>query len=420
MVMLKDNVTMAFAELRVNKVRSLLTMLGIVIGIASVIAIMTVGESMNRAMNTSMNEMGANNIEFYITPKEIDSDEDNVQYREMRDNEYADEDMFEDICGHFRGKIRGIAVSKEVGNAKIGRSGKDLTISIVGVNSLEGALNKLKILAGRDLSRRNYEGQSKVVVISSKLSEKLYGSDPANAVGKDLECMVEGEFYSYVITGVYEHKESSNDFSETKPASTCYIPIKTAYSQLNNEYLTDTFKVVAEPGEDSKLLFEEIKDYVNRKYYGDNDAYYLDGFCNQEWIEESANLINTIKLALSAIAAISLIVGGIGVMNIMIVSITERTREIGTRKALGATNRSIRMQFITESIIMCLVGGTIGVIIGVAIGLLASWMLHYPGTPPVRWILISVMFSMAFGLFFGLYPANKAAKMNPIDALRYE
>jgi putative ABC transport system permease protein len=131
-------------------------------------------------------------------------------------------------------------------------------------------------------------------------------------------------------------------------------------------------------------------------------------------------MISMIQLALSVIAGISLVVGGIGVMNIMLVSITERTKEIGTRKALGATNGSIRLQFITESVVICVIGGIIGIILGIALGTVAVKLMGYEAAVSIQSIVIAVGFSMAIGIFFGYYPANKAAKLNPIDALRYE
>ena len=131
-------------------------------------------------------------------------------------------------------------------------------------------------------------------------------------------------------------------------------------------------------------------------------------------------MINMIQLALSVIAGISLVVGGIGVMNIMLVSITERTKEIGTRKALGATNSSIRLQFITESVVICVIGGIIGIILGIGLGTVAVKLMGYEASVSIESIIIAVGFSMAIGVFFGYYPANKAAKLNPIDALRYE
>jgi len=132
------------------------------------------------------------------------------------------------------------------------------------------------------------------------------------------------------------------------------------------------------------------------------------------------DMLSTITIAISVIAGIALLVGGIGVMNIMLVSITERTREIGTRKALGATNGSIRLQFIVEAVIICMIGGILGIILGVILGNVAAALLGYPATASAGSILASLTFSMTIGVFFGYYPANKAAKMNPIEALRYE
>ena len=152
----------------------------------------------------------------------------------------------------------------------------------------------------------------------------------------------------------------------------------------------------------------------------ENKDYQITTTTMESMTESMNEMIQTVSIAIAFIAGISLLVGGIGVMNIMLVSITERTREIGTRKALGAKNSFIKLQFITESVILCLVGGIFGIILGFTLGAVAASFLGYTAAVPVTAILTAVGFSMAIGIFFGYYPANKAAKLNPIDALRYE
>ena len=155
-------------------------------------------------------------------------------------------------------------------------------------------------------------------------------------------------------------------------------------------------------------------------YYTRNDSWTVSASSLASLLDSMSSMMNTVSLGISAIAALSLLVGGIGVMNIMMVSVTERTREIGTRKALGAPASAIRMQFITESVILCLIGGFIGIVLGLALGTVLSNVVGYAAKPSIAAILIAVGFSMAIGVFFGYYPANKAAKLDPIEALRYE
>lgn len=178
--------------------------------------------------------------------------------------------------------------------------------------------------------------------------------------------------------------------------------------------------VKAGSGVDSGVLADEISGFMNETFYKDNQNFTVSAYSMEAMMAETKNMLSMIQKAIAGAAAISLLVGGIGVMNIMIVSITERTKEIGTRKALGATNGFIRLQFITEAIVICLAGGLLGIGLGLGAGLAGAKIMGYHGSVSIKVILGCLLFSFVFGIFFGFYPADHAAKMDPIEALRYE
>ena len=198
-----------------------------------------------------------------------------------------------------------------------------------------------------------------------------------------------------------------------------FIPIQTEWKLTGTIEGYYYINVMTKQGTDSRALAQDFQDYFNR-FYTRNQDFQIMAISLDSVIDQYASMMGTVQVAIAVIAAISLLVGGIGVMNIMLVSVTERTREIGTRKALGAKNSAIRMQFIVESVIICLIGGIIGIIFGMLLGYAGASLLGFPAHPSVDAILIAVCFSMAIGVFFGYYPANKAAKLDPIEALRYE
>ncbi|WP_044913283.1 ABC transporter permease [Butyrivibrio sp. WCE2006] len=425
--MLLENVKLALTGLLANKMRTFLTMLGIIIGIASVIAIMTVGDAMNKSVMGQMGDMGVNNISAYVMQKmteDFDYSED-AYIREMKDKDYFSEDMINDLSEHFSDRIEGIALKKSAGEIKAEDGKKYANITLEGVNAAAIKQSKIKLIAGRSFSQNEQQEARKVIIVSDRYVNNMLQGDAKAALGKAVEVVIDNKYYDYTIVGVYEYSESSvggmSAGKNQKDIRTfAYLPLQTALIQMREKQLYDEMEVVAKTGADQGALALDIQQYLNNKYYKDNDTYEAYAYSMKEEIKSMESMLNTQTYAFAAIGAISLLVGGIGVMNIMIVSITERTREIGTRKALGATNGYIRLQFITEAVVVCFIGGILGVIVGQIFGIMASKMMGYSGSASIGGIIFCVLFSMAFGVFFGYYPANKAAKLNPIEALRYE
>lgn len=229
---------------------------------------------------------------------------------------------------------------------------------------------------------------------------------------------------TFYIVGVYKYTEDSyasmfGSSSDDDIQTTIYIPIRTAKAIAGAAEGWQSLTAVAAADADVSSFVNTVGDYF-ASYYTYNDSWTVSASSLSSLLDSMTEMLASVSLGISAIAAISLLVGGIGVMNIMMVSVTERTREIGTRKALGAPGSAIRMQFITESVILCLIGGAIGIALGIAAGLGLSAAMQVSGKPSLASILVAFGFSMAIGVFFGYYPANKAARLDPIEALRYE
>ena len=229
---------------------------------------------------------------------------------------------------------------------------------------------------------------------------------------------------TFYIVGVYKYTEDSyasmfGSSSDDDVQTTIYIPIQTAKAIAGAAEGWQSLTAVASADADVSSFVNTVGNYF-ASYYTYNDSWTVSASSLSSLLDSMTEMLASVSLGISAIAAISLLVGGIGVMNIMMVSVTERTREIGTRKALGAPGSAIRMQFITESVILCLIGGAIGVLLGIAAGLGLSAAMQVSGKPSLASILVAFGFSMAIGVFFGYYPANKAARLDPIEALRYE
>ena len=414
-MLLIENILMALNALRANKMRALLTMLGIIIGIGSVIGIVNVGDSMTNGINDSLSDMGIRNITVSLTQK----DDENTQTgnffmfgRSSPDSEdLLTDEMLAEYNDIYKDYISFIYTTRTVSNSDIQYNGNETTVSVTGVSLDYASATGMEIASGRFLTETDNEKAKKVCVVSSTLCGELMPlQDP---VGCKLDITSGNTIHSFYIVGVYD------DSATSASGSGMYIPISTAKKISGADAGYQSATVVTAAGTDTQAFIDETDSYFSQ-VYSRNQSYTATASSMESMVESMTEMLTTISLAIAVIAGISLVVGGIGVMNIMLVSITERTREIGTRKALGATNGSIRLQFIVESIVICMLGGIIGIGVGVIIGNVGSQLLGYSATISVSTILIAVTFSMAIGVFFGYYPANKAAKLDPIEALRYE
>lgn len=425
-----ENIKMAFQALLANKMRALLTMLGIIIGIGAVIAIMTVSSSLTNSITDSFQEMGANNITVGLkqTSTETETRSNGLKFGAASRNFSVDEEdlitdeMLSKLKKQYSDKIDAIGISESIANGTIHDGGNTANIDITGINEEYFSSSDVTLLAGRRLTNADVEGKKRVIMISDKAVEQIFSGNYETALTQKIQVDVDGVYEQYYVVGVYQY-ETNNSFSSSSDediTTTAYIPISTGKEQIHADEGYQQFTVVTKSGMESVSEFAtEIENFF-APYYSTNDEYQVSTTTMESMTESMSEMIGTVSIAISFIAGISLLVGGIGVMNIMLVSITERTREIGTRKALGAKNSSIRFQFIIESMILCLIGGVFGILVGFILGAIAASLLGYGATVPVVSIVVAVAFSMVIGIFFGYYPANKAAKMDPIEALRYE
>ena len=394
-----ENISLALSSLRGNKMRSLLTMLGIIIGIAAVIAIETIGGSMTGAVTDSMSGMGVNNITVSLTQKSSDDEQgttaQDVTLRRFMDSTPSEEDlltdtMIEEYEAAFPDKVAAIQKTVSVGSGtleKYGDPDTTITATVTGANRavLDGIADDTPILTGRWLS--DSDGDRRICNVSSKFVEQTMGCSDSEAVGKSVTLTINGMPYTFYVAGVYEYDDSSSymfgSIDDDSIQTTVYIPLDTARTITSSSDGYQSFTVVVADGVDMTEFVSTTGSFF-ASFYTRNDTWTVEATSLSSLIEEMTSILDTLSLGISAIAAISLLVGGIGVMNIMTVSVTERTREIGTRKALGAPSSAIRMQFITESMVLCLIGGVIGVILGISLE--RRWRLPWdsPQNPASR------------------------------------
>lgn len=377
-----------------NKIRSLLTMLGIIIGVAAVIILVSIVAGYMGEMVQQFEEMGVNKITIFC--------------RNMNTRHMDDDDMYSFWDEHPEW-ISGLSPSVSLNNAKIKSGSENLestTISGVSEDYLE--IQKYKIEEGRGLVYADVAGRSSVCVVGSYVANTFYGS-PDKAVEDSIK--INGKPFS--IVGVIETQDEDN-FEEGGSDDFIWIPYTVATKMSRNGFINN-YVLTSTDTDYTNDITNELK---NKLYNIFKNERLYNVTANSSIIKQLNEQIGTLTAMLAGIAGISLLVAGIGVMNIMLVSVTERTREIGIRKALGARQGVIMQQFVIEAAVTSTIGGIIGIIVGALATKSIGAMMEINANPTVWAILLSFGVSVAIGLIFGYLPAKSAAKLNPIDALR--
>lgn len=404
---LLESIRIAVGAIWVNKMRSLLTMLGIIIGIASVITVVALGNGSEALIGQEFENFGVNRIYLTTNFSEEISSQDEMNH----DDVLAVERSFAD-------QIKAISISNSAsGKVLVKKNKEKTTVSLSGVNENYNSIETINLVHGRFLVTTDVKSKRAVAVIDEGLARDLYGR--SDVVGEKLLVETRSN-QNLVIVGVYEEPKSS--FSNI-PGFTIpkilYVPYTLLERANGTGNRVDGIEINLMPEQDANQIIDEMVQLMEYRHNNVGDNKYR-GFSAEKQLESINNVMGVLTAVIGAIAAISLVVGGIGVMNIMLVSVTERTREIGIRKALGARRRDILIQFLVEAVIVAFTGGVIGTILGILFATVVANIIKIPPSVDLEIILIAWLFSAGVGIFFGIYPANQAAKLDPIDALRYE
>ena len=417
-----ENIRLSFRGIRSHKMRSVLTMLGIIIGIAAIIIIVAIIDGATEQLKQELVGDSTNTVTLSLFSKEsslFSEEYDPSQKGALVGVNAISDNKVQEVLG-----IDGVDAATRIyghqySTATISYTGTSAFGSVYGIDSDYFTISNRRVSAGRLFTEKDFRDRNNVTVISDTLASQLFKNE--SALGKTIQ--VGNELFTIVgvVTKIVDYSEIRNlgDYY-TKVGvleSIAYVPLTSwndvsGYDDVQNLLIrvSDPDKIVSASTAAADVMNEDLptSEYEYKSGSLTSDA---------EMLKE---VMGATSLLLVGIASISLLVGGSGVMNIMLVSVTERTREIGLKKALGAKRRVILGQFLTESVVLTAIGGVIGVLIGIGISKLIGFIMNIPITVSFGAIAVSVGFSMCVGIIFGLVPSIKAARLNPIDALRYE
>jgi len=394
---------MALRSLMTHKLRTFLTALGIIIGVASVISMISIGEGARQQTLNTISKFGTNIITIkpgqkksrHVTTGRVDT-------LTLEDADFVEENV---------PLITGVA-AQVYRSAQLKFENKNTNTTVRGTGASYARLANFEMDRGRFFNKEEIRSAQRVCVVGATVLKNLF--EGINPLGKIVK--VDGKNFLVIGTTVPKGTLSWYD-----PDDQIFIPVTTAQKRVFGMKHVQSIDVQAEKIEDLEIIKEDISRLLRQRHNileGKEDDFYVQN--SAQWLNSWGDAAKTFTYLLGGIAGISLMVGGIGIMNIMLVSVTERTREIGIRKAIGAKKREILQQFLIESVLISFLGGGIGILVGIGISRIVSNIGGWETIVSTQSIILSFGFSVAIGVFFGFYPANKAANLNPIEALRYE
>lgn len=398
-----DLFKIALRSLRANKLRTFLTMLGIIIGVASVISMISLGEGARLQTLSTIAKFGTN----IITVKPGEKKNRHVRTGKVETLTLEDAYAIRDYVRNINGVAAQVSQS---GQLKYGN--KNSNSMVRGSSADYVWIANYEMDKGRFFTEEEVRSARKICVLGATIVKNLFDGD--NPVGKTLK--VNGK--NYMVIGSTIAKGALTWFD---PDDQIFIPVTTAQKRLFGLKYVQSIDIQVKNMDDIETIKQDIETLLRQRHnlrQGEKSDFYVQN--SAEWLNSWGKAAETFQFLLGGIATISLLVGGIGIMNIMLVSVTERTREIGIRIAIGAKKREIRKQFLIESILISFLGGSVGIGLGILISRTASKMGGLETIVSLQSILLAFGFSVGIGIFFGLYPAIKASNLNPIDALRYE
>ncbi len=410
-----ESIRVALGGLAANKLRSALTMLGIIIGVGAVIALLAIGQGAGAAITAEIQRIGSNLI--VVIPGAFEEGGGQVHALGTAPS-LSLEDAY--ALADPRNVPHAVAVAPVLQRrGQVTYAGEGISTDVIGVTPSYEQVRNWHVVRGRFLTESDVDAAARVAVLGKIPAEELFqGADPLGQI-------IRIERVPFRVVGILEERGGglfgfSEDDRILIPITTMQTRLMGVRSVRGNERLVSFINVSATSEQDLDLAIQEITWTLRRRHNIQSGEDDFSIFTQQDLLGAFNQITSILTLFLAAIAAISLLVGGIGIMNIMLVSVTERTREIGIRKAVGAKRRDILVQFLIEAVVLSVIGGLVGILLGAGIARIVESFDVIQTVLSLQAVLLAVGFSIAVGVFFGIYPAWRAAQLNPIEALRYE